>query len=186
MKKLILSVVASFAFLILSAQDENIKSPDFVNTIYVVNGNDLMSLEKQEASIKVKIKAATFIPYANLAGGTKSSAIISGAKSNVRFGTTNLKFIYEPSVMVDPEQNVKIIPLESNEEKDQRSVQTGTSSIFRAKANELPKVPFTYKKYKDKYIIIEVKDLPKGEYGILIGSMNQTNAELKYQLFGID
>jgi hypothetical protein len=50
----------------------------------------------------------------------------------------------------------------------------------------VPKIPFTYKKYKEKYIIIELKGLPQGEYGIILGSMEQTNAELKFQLFGID
>ena len=74
----------------------------------------------------------------------------------------------------------------SNEFKEQREVQTGTSSNFRAKGNEVPKIPFTYKKYKEKYIIIELKGLPQGEYGIILGSMEQTNAELKFQLFGID
>jgi ligand-binding sensor domain-containing protein len=38
--------------------------------------------------------------------------------------------------------------LVSNEFKEQREVQTGSSSNFRAKGNEVPKIPFTYKKYK--------------------------------------
>jgi hypothetical protein len=90
--------------------------------------------------------------------------------------------------MVDPEQSVKIIPFESENRKDQRIVQTGTSSTFRTKNNEIPKVPFTYRKYKEKYIIIEIDNVPSGEYGIVFTSNDYSNlnTNLKYQLFGIN
>lgn len=187
MKKLSILTIILMTSICSYSQDEIIPVPDYVNTLYVITPDGLKALEKQEASTKTKLKAATFIPYAGLlAGGTRSSVVLIGTKSSVRFNTTDIRFIYEPSVMVDPEQNIKVIPLVSNEFKEQREVQTGTSSNFRAKGNEIPKVPFSFKKYKDKYIIIELKDLPQGEYGIILGSMAQTNAELKFQLFGID
>lgn len=188
MKKLILFTTLVFFLNINSySQEENIPSPDFVNTLYSITKDGLISLEKQEASVKRRVKAATFIPYAGLfAGGTKSSLIIKNAKSNVRFSGNKLRFIYEPSVMVDPETSVTIIPFTSNESKDQREVFTGSSNTWgTAKANEIPKIPFTYKKYKDKYIIIEINTLPQGEYGIVFSSKESSNAELKMQLFGI-
>jgi hypothetical protein len=187
MKKLTILAIILFTSVYAHSQEEIIPVPDYVNTLYVITPEGLKALEKQEASTKTKLKAATFIPYAGLfAGGTRSSVVLIGTKSSVRFNSSDIRFIYEPSVMVDPEQSIKVIPLVSNEFKEQREVQTGSSSNFRAKGNEVPKIPFTYKKYKDKYIIIELIGLPQGEYGIILGSMEQTNAELKFQLFGID
>ncbi len=187
MKKITVLTIILFTSIFSYSQEEVIPVPDYVNTLYVITPNGLKPLEKQEASTKTKLKAATFIPYAGLlAGGTRSSVVLQGMKSTARFNSTDIRFIYEPSVMVDPEQNIKVIPMVSNEFKEQREVQTGTSSNFRAKGNEIPKIPFTFKKYKEKYIIIELKGLPQGEYGIILGSMAQTNAELKFQLFGID
>jgi len=188
MKRIIF--LAFFATLFLTksfAQDENIPVPDFVNTLYAITKDGLVSLEKQEASLKRRVKTGSFIPYANLfVGGTKSSLIIKNAKSNVRFSGNKLRFIYEPSVMIDPETTVKIIPFTSNDSKDHREVFTGSSNNWgTAKANEIPKIPFTYKKYKEKYIIIEINSLPQGEYGIEFSSKDATNAELKMQLFGV-
>jgi hypothetical protein len=172
-----------------SQEIENIPAPDFVNTIYAVNNNVLVALEKQEASTKVKTKAGSYIPYVGLfVAGQKASLFVKDAKSPVRFNTHHIKFIYEPSVMVDPEQSVKIIPFESEPSKDQRIVQTGVSSVFRSKNNEIPKVPFTYRKYKEKYIIIEIDNVPSGEYGIVFTSNDNSNlnTNLKYQLFGVN
>ncbi len=187
MKKITILAIILFTSVYTYSQEEVIPVPDFVNTLYVITPEGLKALEKQEASTKTRLKAATFIPYAGIfAGGTRSSVVLLGTKSSVRFNTSDIRFIYEPSVMVDPEQSIKVIPMVSNEGREQREVQTGSSSNFRAKGNEVPKIPFTYKKYKEKYIIIELKGIPPGEYGIILGSMEQTNAELKFQLFGID
>jgi hypothetical protein len=185
-KSLLLSIFMSIGFLAFS-QEENIPSPDFVNTLYGITKEGLISLEKQEAGVKRRVKASTFVPYVGLfTGGTKVSMTINNAKSNVRFNGNKLRFIYEPSVMLDPETAIKIVPLISNESKEQREVFTGSSNTWgTAKANEIPKIPFTYKKYKEKYIIIEVNNLPEGEYGIIYSSKDDSSAELKMQLFGI-
>ena len=95
MKRIVFLVVFATIFSTQSfAQDENIPSPDFVNTLYAITKDGLVSLEKQEASLKRRVKAATFIPYAGLfVGGTKSSLIIKNSKSNVRFSGNKLRFI---------------------------------------------------------------------------------------------
>jgi hypothetical protein len=188
--KISLSVLATFFFISSYCQEiENLPIPEYVNTIYAINNNNLVALEKQEASTKVRTKAGSYIPYVGLfVAGQKASLFVKDAKSPVRFNTHHIKFIYEPSIMIDPEQSIKIIPFESEPSKDQRSVQTGVSSVFRSKNNEIPKVPFTYRKYKEKYIIIEIDDVPTGEYGIVFTSNDNSNlnTNLKYQLFGIN
>ena len=136
-----------------------------------------------EASTKTKVKAATWI--VGVAGGTKSSAVLKGAKSPVRI-KGKMSMIYEPSVMMDPSQAVKIIPLNSDDKDDKRWIETGKSSMFRVKNNEVPTINFTYKKYKEKYIIIEIEKLEPGEYGIVFTSTNQLTGNLQYQLFGVD
>ena len=187
MKKLTILTMLLFASITSFCQDEVIPAPEFLNTLYVITPQGLKALEKQEASTKVKTTVATFMPLIGLlVGGTASSMVLEGTMSNVRFAATNMRFIYEPSSMVDPELNIKLMPLSSLDYNEQREIQTGYSSIFRSKLNVVSKIPFTYKKYKNKYIIIEVQVLPKGEYGITVGSSAQSNAELKFQLFGID
>ena len=104
MKKLTILAIILLTSVYSYSQEEIIPIPDYVNTLYVITPDGLKALEKQEASTKTKLKAATFIPYAGLlAGGTRSSVVLIGTKSSVRFNTSDIRFIYEPSVMVDPE-----------------------------------------------------------------------------------
>jgi hypothetical protein len=115
MKKITILTFILLASFVSYSQEEIIPVPDYVNTLYVITPEGLKALEKQEASTKTKLKAATFIPYAGLlAGGTRSSVVLIGTQSSVRFNTSDIRFIYEPSVMVDPEQSIKVIPLVSN------------------------------------------------------------------------
>ena len=58
-----------------------------------------------------------------------------------------------------------------------------TISVLGSKSNtknDNQVIPFNYKKYKEKYIIIELKNLEPGEYGLY------TIAPGKMQLFGVD
>jgi hypothetical protein len=143
MKKLTILAIILLTSVYSYSQEEIIPVPDYVNTLYVITPEGLKALEKQEASTKTRLKAATFIPYAGLlAGGTRSSVVLIGTKSSVRFNTSDIRFIYEPSVMVDPEQSIKVIPLVSNEFKEQREVQTGSSSNFTVCFIHLPFVQF--------------------------------------------
>lgn len=163
----------------------NYPLPDFVNSFYAIVNSQPVAIEKQEASVKAKQRIGSFIT--TFAAGTKSYTIIRGAKSTTRLPHGTVTFIYEPSVMADPSQTVKIVKLESNERKNERSIQTGKSSLYRAKANELVSVPFTYKKYKEKCIILNIQNIEPGEYGILLtGSDNSAISNIQYQLFGID
>ena len=108
MKKLTILAIILLTSVYSYSQEEIIPVPDYVNTLYVITPEGLKALEKQEASTKTKLKAATFIPYAGLlAGGTRSSVVLIGTQSSVRFNTSDIRFIYEPSVMVDPEQSIK-------------------------------------------------------------------------------
>lgn len=189
MKKLFFAFCILLNSVVAFSQEENIPAPDFVNSLYIITNSGLVALEKQEASLKSRLKLGTFVPYAGLfVGGAKSSFVIKGSNSTTRVDATNkLKLIYEPSVMIDPESAIKIIPFVSNTDKEQREVFTGSSNTWgTVKANEVPKVPFTYKKYKEKYIIIEISDLPAGEYGIVFSSMDKSNSEIKFQLFGVN
>lgn len=84
MRKSVLLIAFIFCFNFnLFSQEESIPSIDFVNTLYSITKDGLVSLEKQEASVKSKLKLGTFITYSSLfAGGTKSSFIIVNANNN--------------------------------------------------------------------------------------------------------
>lgn len=182
MKKVTIPFLLCILFVVSKAQDQ-IPLPEFVNSFYIITPTGLVSLEKQEASTKTKMKAASF--FTVFAIGTKSSAILKEAKSPVRT-KGKIQLIYEPSIMADPSQAIKIIPLNSDEKKEIRWIETGKSSLFRVKNNDVPSVNFTYKKYKEKYIIIDIENIAAGEYGIVYASTNQLTGNLQYQLFGID
>jgi hypothetical protein len=189
MKKAIFITALFFSISLNSfSQDENIPLPDFVNSLYLITNDGLVKLEKQESKVNYKVKAATYIPYANLfAGGVKGNLIIKSAKSTVRLNSNKLRFILQPEVMEDPSTYIKIITFKSNTKKNQREFFTGSANIWGdEKINELEKIPFTFKKYKDKYLLIEINSISRGEYGIMFNVKDNLNAELIIQLFGID
>lgn len=189
MKKLLLLIVIATIFSSKTfAQEENIPLPDFVNSLYLITNDGLIKLEKQESKVNYKVKAATYIPYANLfAGGVKGNLIIKSAKSTLRLHSNKLRFILQPEVMVDPSTYIKIITFTSNTKKNQREFYTGSANIWGdEKINDLQKIPFTFKKYKEKYLIIEIDSIARGEYGIMFNVKDKLDAELIVQLFGID
>jgi hypothetical protein len=109
MKKLTILAIILLTSVYSYSQEEVIPVPDYVNTLYVITPEGLKALEKQEASTKTKLKAATFIPYAGLfAGGTRSSVVLIGTKSCIH---TTKFYIIELSSLINRIHILKIVSL---------------------------------------------------------------------------
>ena len=171
---LILALSSTSSF----AQNENVPVPEFMNSIYVINNDKLIQLENQDAKLDIKVKNKIF------SMSSKGSYKLRNSKSNVRFSTNKIKFIFEPSIMIDVDFYVKAVKLITDEKNNSRELifdQTKMSIAGSSNSDlQNQNIQFKYKKYKEKYIILEIENLEKGEYGIYIG------APIKMQLFGVD
>jgi len=166
------------------AQEESIPLPEFTNSIYAINNNELVALENQDGKFEVKTKGGLF--------STSGSGVFrfSKSKSKVRFTSNTIRLIYEPEAnlavaSIDPGQSLKVVKLFPDNKNNSRvynfvDVTIGVSGSKSNTTNENPIISFNYKKYKEKYIIIELMDLEQGEYGLYLTS------PMKMQLFGID
>jgi hypothetical protein len=176
---LILVVFASLFSTTLFAQEENIPLPEFINSIYAISNNDLLSLENQEGKLDIKAKSRFF------SVSSSSSYRFSKSKSNVRFTSNTITLIYEPQESIDPSQSLRVVKLFTDDKTNSRlyNMTDMNISVLGTKTNtenDNQIIPFNYKKHKEKYIIIELKNLEQGEYGLY------TISPMKMQLFGVD
>jgi hypothetical protein len=184
MKRIIfLTVFASLFTTKLFAQEENIPVPEFINSIYAISNNNLLSLENQDAKFDIKTK------YRFVSISSSGSYKFNKSKSNIRFTSNTIRLIYEPQANLlvastDPGQSLKVVKLFTDDKNNSRiyNLTDINISVLGSKSNKKADnqvIPFNYKKYKEKYIIIELKDLEPGEYGLY------TISPMKMQLFGI-
>ena len=175
MKQLLLYITIFSCFSLKAfSQDENIPTPEYKNSVYVITKDGLVALEKQRSKIVVKAALLKF----------KNKIIFVNPKSSLRVTGNNLKFIYEPTEMIDPETSLDIQVLSSNK-KNREGFYSTTDMSFNV-TNNNPSVTFKASKYKNKYIIFELNNLPKGEYGVSLGIRDGNSSENLIHLFGID
>lgn len=167
-------LIFSFISIQASSQEENIQVPEYKNSVYVITKDGLVPLEKQRSKIIVKAAILKF----------RNKIIFVNPKSSLRFNGNNLKFIYEPTEMVDPETSLDIQVLTSNK-KNREGFYSTTDMSFNV-TNNNPSLPFKASKYKNRYIIFDLNNLPKGEYGVSLGIKDGNNSETLIHLFGID
>jgi hypothetical protein len=175
-KAIFISALLSLFSLNTFSQDEIIPIPEYVNTVYVITKDGLLPLEKQTALFKSRASILKF----------NNRLVIDKEKSNIRLKGNKIRFIYEPSEMVDPNSVLNIQLLVSNKSKNHREGFNSKTDINFNTIDTKPKIPFVYKKYKEKYILFEINNLSQGEYGIAFESLNSNVSEMLIQLFGID
>jgi hypothetical protein len=175
MKRIIvyLSILSCISLEALS-QEINIPVPEYKNSVYQITKDGLVPLEKQRSKIIIKAALLKF----------KNKIVFVNPKSILRITSHNLKFIYEPTEMVDPETSLDIQVLSSNK-KNREGFYSTTDMSFNV-TNNNPTLPFKASKYKNRYIIFELNNLPKGEYGVSLGIKDGNSSETLIHLFGID
>ena len=177
-------LILALSFTSAFAQNENVPVPEFVNSIYVINNDKLVQLENQDGKLDMKTK------YRFFSISSSGSYRFSKSMSAVRFTSNTIRLIYEPEAnlavaSIDPIQSLKVIKLFTDDKNNSRlyNMSDMTISVLGSKSNtknDNQVIPFNYKKYKEKYIIIELKNLEPGEYGLY------TISPGKMQLFGVD
>ena len=167
-------LILSFISIKALSQEENIPVPEYKNSVYVITKDGLVPLEKQRTKFIVKAALLKF----------KNKVVFVNPKSTLRVNGSSLKFIYEPTEMVDPETSLDIQLLTSNK-KNREGFYSTTDMSFNV-TNNNPSLPFKATKYKNRYIVFEINNLPKGEYGVSLGLKDGNSSETLIHLFGID
>ncbi len=180
MKKIVLTTILSILISVL-AQSQSIKivEPEFTPAVVYVNDSvgSGLALERQKAIMKSSASASIYITGV---GKVKVKYVVNYLKSTVRITDKTLRFVVNTgSNTMDPTTLVNIYALK--QERGKRTLLTGQSGTFTGTNTQMTSsLTFSYKKYGNSSYLIELKDLPKGEYGIQLFSTES------FHLFGVD
>ena len=135
---------------ILYGQTINIEEPEFIGLVVYVNDTigKGIKLEQQNAIMKSKNNAVSYVPVVGIAGKHKTKSVVKGCCSNVIIkDKKNVQFIVSViNNTIDPSSLIDIFKLESK--KDTRSVELSSISTFGGlKSNDLNYINFSAKKY---------------------------------------
>jgi len=162
-------------------QEITIAEPEFTGIILIVRGNSSgEQLEKQKAASasKADIGAALF-------GVSKARGmnIVNGIESPVRASSGNpMKFIVRVKENDrDPVEVINIFRLEQDVKKERRAIVTGTVNFNQSTASDIEFIPFQAAKYGQSSYLVEIADLPAGEYAMTLEGSRDV-----FNLFGVD
>lgn len=143
-------------------------------------GGQAEQLEKQKAASasKADIGAALF-------GVSKAKGMntVTGVQSPVRAsGGDELAFIVKVKENDrDPVEVINIFRLEIDTKKERRTIVTGTVNFNQSTAADIDFIPFQALKYGQSSYLVQVSELPPGEYAITLDGSRDV-----FNLFGID
>jgi hypothetical protein len=181
MKKLLSIILIISLFGTLQAQDIAIEEPEFTGIILLVKDpNTGEKLEKQKSSnaSKADIGAALF-------GVSKAKGmnVVKGASSPVRVAQhENIQFIVKVKENhFDPVDVINIFQMESDTDKDLRSIITGKVNFNKTSTLDIEFVSFDAAKYGESSYLINIPELQPGEYAMTLEGSRDV-----FNLFGVD
>jgi hypothetical protein len=164
------------------AQNDPIPEPEYAGNIVLVDGTKTKPLEKQKVSLKAKAGATMYVVGV---GKVKASNIVTGARSPIRTQQRDsLTFIVRvQDNSTDPFNLINIFQLNSNTNKNQRSIEVASAGTFSgSSSNDIDLIPFVAKKYGEKsYILTIQRILIPGEYAITVEGSRDV-----FNLFGVE
>jgi len=192
MKSAILIFVAcTFSLVRVSAQSKSANpssgpQPQYLNNVYFLKKDSLISMEKGTAELKNKTKALGF-------GGSQTAYVMDGAKSSFRVKTgADLHFMVKiNSSFMDPTAMIKLYRFEAGK-SEREAVMGGGGGIFNKKKEVGSNVEVACDMQKSGdgvFIITPGTKLSSGEYGFLNMMMVTANgSKPRYTIFafGID
>ncbi|NOU18469.1 MAG: hypothetical protein HOO91_13010 [Bacteroidales bacterium] len=184
MKIIIKTLLLVFATNVALGQTIRIKEPEFANNGIYVNDTigDGIPLEKQKYTISTKSNAALYIPFANLAAGkTKTKLVFQGKESTTKISSKEkIHFIIKMTDNSnDPTSLIEVFKL--TQEKNLRtSIMAEAKVIGGAETKNLETFTYSAKKYGQSSYLIELNNLPVGQYGI------HMSTSVEYLLFEIN
>ncbi len=162
-------------------QEITIEEPEFSGIILLVTGEtSFEQLEKQKAATATRadIGAALF----GVSKG-KGMNMVNGLQSPVRIaGGEKLTLIARVRENDrDPVEVVNIFRMEQDIKKEKRTIVTGTVNFNQSTALDIDFIPFEASKYGQSSYLIEVSEIPAGEYAITLDGSRDV-----FNLFGVD
>jgi hypothetical protein len=162
-------------------QDISVPEPEFTGIVLLVKPDgQAEQLEKQKAASasKAHIGAALF-------GVSKAKGLnmVSGVQSPVRvFGGEKLSFIVKVKENGrDPVEVVNLFRLGKDIKKERRTIVTGTVNFNQSTAADIDFIPFQASKYGQSSYLLQVYELPPGEYAITLDGSRDV-----FNMFGVD
>jgi hypothetical protein len=171
-----------------SAGGSAAKAPDpaYMNTVYAMGADSLLTLEEVEGQMKSKSKAFGF-------GGSESGYFVDGGKSRVRLRSSdNLRFAIKMNMIAgDPSMMLKLYRFETAKDS-RKAVLAGSGGAFGANQNKAGKNEVLYKVQQpggNVYVMIPGAKLEPGEYGFINMTMahgSGINVSYTFFAFGVD
>ena len=81
----------------------------------------------------------------------------------------------------DPAEVINFFRLEEDAKKERRTIVTGTVNFNQSTAADIDFIPFQASKYGQSSYLVQVSDLPPGEYAITLDGSRDV-----FNMFGID
>jgi hypothetical protein len=169
-----------------TTSSHKIPDPQYVNNVYYLQADSLITLEQTEARMKSKTKAFGY-------GGSEAGFVMDGEKSMVRIkaGDT-IRFAIKLAMSLgDPSMMIKLYKF--NPKKGNReAIISSQGGIYNSGKNtaDANEVKFNVQKpTPDTFIIIPSSGLAAGEYGFLNMMMvHGSGMKLSYTVFafGVD
>lgn len=163
------------------SQEISVPEPEFTGIVLLVKPDgQAEQLEKQKAASasRADIGAALF-------GVSKAKGMnmVSGVQSPVRNAASEkLAFIVRVKENDrDPVEVINLFRMEVDLKKERRTIVTGTVNFNQTTAADIEFIPFHASKYGQSSYLVEVSDLPPGEYALTLDGSRDV-----FNLFGID
>lgn len=134
----------------------------------------------ENAFVKVKAGASLYIVGV---GNINSYFYIKGNKSTLSIKKKEEQIIINTGG-VSPRQSISVIKLQTVGNK--RRWKTGTTNIIGATVNEEDILPIKYKKYGENSALIDISDLPAGQYCVGITRFLENTKSSKVYTFSIE
>jgi hypothetical protein len=182
MKKLFLCAI-TLAFLLVSrAQDAApVPEPEFINQVFLLKDQKLMSLEKADAQLKSKSKFGGM-------GGVKQMYVIDGVKSSVSIPESEMMFVVSTGgsgFSSDPSSQFQLLRFEGKKNKREALSGEYGGGITKKSNEETSEVEMNFKKLKEGVFgMVPSKALEKGEYAFINRiSAKQSGMTMKMEAF---
>jgi hypothetical protein len=190
MKPLSISLILFLFFRFAEGQGQQTASalpdPPYLNHIYHIAADSLISLEQIDAHMIVKPKAFGF-------GGSESGFSMHGDKSPVRIKATDtLRFVIKiASSMMDPGSMIRLYVLNSKKGNREAILDSHEYAYYHSKDKDnTAGIPYNVQKLNNEvFVILPASRLASGEYAF----MNSTQvsgggprASYIFYAFGID
>ncbi|WP_291529297.1 hypothetical protein [Bacteroides sp. UBA939] len=183
MKKFILLFLLCISIMPCYAQEG--QEPEFVGEVNLINGDQVLPLDKEFITIKTKASASMYIVGV---GNIKTKINVEGNAASVRASQDgDFKLVVRAvDNNSDPLSIISIFQFETSKKK--RTAELSSLATFGGQTdNKLKQLGFSAKKFGESSYLITLKEKPAGEIGVIVKNPNTKDEKsIIVSCFGID